>query len=269
MWSSLKAYSVPSISYDKITEKEVNRRVIMKISIIGAGKMGTAIIKGLINNGQNPKQILVKTGHYENALNLRQSLGITAVQALSDLATSDIYILATPATLITKTLSELSNINQQNAPIISVAAGVSFDEMLAIYPNAPLLRCIPNTPVAINQGMTSFSTSSHLSDNQKTLAINLLNQLGHTIEVPEDKLGIAGTIAGCSPAFIDVFIEALSDAAVTNGLDRALSYEIITEMMKGSAALAAESKIHPGILKDDVTSPGGDTIKGVVALEKK
>lgn len=240
----------------------------MKIGLIGAGKMGTAMIKGFINHGQNPKDIWVKTGHYQNAVKLSDELGITAIENLPSIKDVDVIILATPASLIIQTLSELNQLISQDMPLISVAAGVSFSDMKQVYPKLPLLRCIPNTPVAINQGMISYCASSDLSQSQKSITVDLLNQLGHTVEVPEEKLAIAGTIAGCSPAFVDVFIEALSDAAVTNGLDRALSYEIIAEMMKGSAALAAESKQHPGILKDDVTSPGGDTIKGVVALEK-
>ena len=98
--------------------------------------------------------------------------------------------------------------------------------------------------------------------------MELLATLGLVKEIREAQLETFGTVAGCSPAFVGIFMEALGDAAVLEGLPRDLSYEIVAQMIKGTATLALDTKKHPGALKDEVTSPGGSTIRGVVALEK-
>ncbi len=98
--------------------------------------------------------------------------------------------------------------------------------------------------------------------------MTVLDSLGDVIEVPERQLDIIGVIGGCGPAFVDVMMDAMSDAAVKHGLDRQTAYEVIASMVKGTGTLAYDSKLAPALLRDQVTSPAGTTIKGVEALEK-
>ena len=133
---------------------------------------------------------------------------------------------------------------------------------------AKVVHAIPNTPVSVNQGVIGVALAPTIEGQTKELVMELLATLGLVKEIREAQLETFGTVAGCSPAFVYIFMEALGDAAVLEGLPRDLSYEIVAQMIKGTATLALDTKKHPGALKDEVTSPGGSTIRGVVALEK-
>ena len=134
-------------------------------------------------------------------------------------------------------------------------------------PNNPVIRIIPNIPVAINAGTIGLFMPDFEKEIQDKI-LQLLNQLGDIFPVQEDQLSIVGTIGGCGPAFVDIFLDALGDSGVLNGLSRDLSNKLAASMVKGSASLAYMSDASPAVLRDQVCSPGGTTIKGVVSLEK-
>lgn len=241
------------------------------IGIIGAGQMGGALIKRFIHSSKfSAKDILVKGGKSNTAKKLQEELQFNLTDTLNDFEDCQMIILATNNASILSVLTDLGDrIKEKQIPILSVAAGVSLKDMQEIMGEMyPLAHCIPNTPVQVNEGILAITYAETIESEKKQTMQAILSVLGRIVEVPEIQLDIFGTIAGCGPAFVDVFIEALSDAAVLNGMPRAISYEIAAQMMKGTAELALKTNQHPGELKDSVTSPGGTTIKGVVALEK-
>lgn len=241
------------------------------IGIIGAGQMGGALIKGFIHSSKfSAKDILVKGGKSNTAKKLQEELQFNLTDTLNDFEDCQMIILATNNASILSVLTDLGDrIKEKQIPILSVAAGVSLKDMQEIMGEMyPLAHCIPNTPVQVNEGILAITYAETIESEKKQTMQAILSVLGRIVEVPEIQLDIFGTIAGCGPAFVDVFIEALSDAAVLNGMPRAISYEIAAQMMKGTAELALKTNQHPGELKDSVTSPGGTTIKGIVALEK-
>lgn len=244
----------------------------MKIGIFGAGHMGSAMIKGWIKSGVvAPPDIIVQGGKRGTARELQQSLHFTLTNNVADFKTVDIIFLAvgTPAILpILKDLHE--ELDGLTIPIISVSAGVSVKEMQEITgPTYPIAQAIPNTPVQINQGMTGIVYPELISEKHQSTMNHSLTILGELMEITEDKIGIFGTLAGCGPAFVDVFMESLADGAVLNGMDRDMAYHVAAKMVSSAANLLLETGKHPGELKDGVTSPGGTTIKGVTALEKE
>ena len=243
----------------------------MKIGIFGAGQMGGAMIKGWVNSKKIiPSDILVKGGKGQTAKNLQKDISFLMTNELSEFNHVDIIFLALNTPLINSTLKSLTSTLNKDIPIVSVSAGVPLSEMqLIVGENYPIAQAIPNTPVQINQGIIGIVFPELIKPEDKKIILDSLNYLGLVEEITPEKIDIFGTIAGCGPAFVDVFIESLGDAGVLHGLNRELAYKVAAKMMSGSANLLLETKKHPAELKDEVTSPGGTTIKGVTTLEKE
>lgn len=238
-----------------------------KIAIIGVGQMGGAIIKGL---SKNPNNELIG----ENPVNprvdqLAAKYNFTVINTIPALLEEkpEIVVLTTPAILTLNIASNLTKLADDTL-IISAAAGISHLELSKVLPNKQIARIIPNTPVAINAGTIGVYLPETMPENVQAQTKNFLSQLGDVISVKEAQLSIVGTIGGCGPAFVDIFLDALGDAGVLNGLPRSLANQVAASMVKGSASLASESKQAPALLRDQVCSPGGTTIKGVASLEK-
>lgn len=243
----------------------------MKISIIGAGHMGGAMIRGWVrSNAVSPQDILVKGGKKGTASKLQEELKFTLVESYEDMANSDIIYLAVNTKLIVPILTDLyACLGTQRIPIVSVSAGVTLEEMLLVTgKDYPLAKAIPNTPVQINQGITGVALADGMTPLANDILTDTLRLLGESVTIEEDQLGIFGTLAGCGPAFVDVFMEALADGAVLHGMDRDMAYHVAASMVSSAANLLLETGKHPGELKDGVTSPGGTTIKGITAMEK-
>jgi len=243
----------------------------MKIGIFGAGQMGGAMIKGWVNSGGiSPSDILVKGGSGKTALTLQEKIPFSLAKDLSEFNQVDIIFLAVNTPSIIPTLENLTDVLTKDIPIVSVSAGEPLTQMQHIVGNDyPIAQAIPNTPVQINQGITGIVFTETIKSEDKQIMLNSLNYLGLVEEITPEKIDAFGTLAGCAPAFVDVFIEALGDAGVLHGLNRQLAYTVAAKMMSGSANLLLETKKHPAELKDEVTSPGGTTIKGIATLEKE
>ena len=128
---------------------------------------------------------------------------------------------------------------------------------------------IPNTPVAVKAGTIGLALSKDLSATATATIKELLGKIGDVIIVKEADLDIIGVVGGCGPAFVDVLMDAFADAAVKHGLNRQTAYRVVASMIKGSGTLATQTGLAPALLRDQVTSPGGTTIKGVSALEAR
>lgn len=239
----------------------------MKITVIGVGNMGSAIIKGLVNRGKdkvagmNPVNPRVSSFAKEYNFALYNSAEEVVSQK------PDAVILTTPAPITLAVLNELQGLSSKTV-IISAAAGIRIAEISKIFPANPVAAIIPNTPVAVNAGTIGLALNADTPAPAYDKINDILKQLGDVITVPEDQLDIIGVVGGCGPAFVDVFMDALGDAAVKYGLNRQTAYQLIASMVKGSGTLAYQSKLTPSQLRDQVTSPGGTTIRGVEALEK-
>ncbi len=239
----------------------------MKVTVIGVGNMGGAIIKGLVKSGidevcgMNPVNPRVS----KLAQKLNFTLFHTAAEVVED--RPDVVILTTPAKVTVEEAKKLNGLESKTV-VISAAAGITQRQLKAALPNQSIATIIPNTPVAVNAGTIGLALPSNSDQNMHKVINHVLGQLGDIITVSEDKLDIVGVIGGCGPAFVDIFMDALSDAAVKYGLNRQTAYKLIASMVKGSGTLAYDTKKSPSELRDQVTSPAGTTIKGVEALEK-
>lgn len=237
----------------------------MKIGFIGVGKIGQAIIKGLLSSQVNNQDIMVLKSQHHTAQKVAQQYYLSLANDYSALNVNEVLIVAVPQSALKAILEQLKV--HYHGLIVSTSGG----DLTAVNAELPVdtsfVKAVPNTPVQINAGITALSFTDQEPEAQRNLVINLFQKLGQVYVVPEKLLGIYGTVAGCTPAFVDIMMEALSDTAVINGIPRQQSYQIITQMLLGTAQLAQKTQQHPGQLKDEVTTPGGSTIRGVAELE--
>ena len=238
----------------------------MKIAVIGVGNMGGAILTGLANQSQN--ELIAYNPANPRVDKLADKLGAQRMTEVSAVVSAkpDLLIFTTPAPITTKVAAQFAPL--QNVMVLSAAAGVSMADLQKELPKASISRMIPNTPVSVNAGTIGLTLDPNLDATRQQQLRTVVAALGDIIDVKEEQLDIVGTVGGCGPAFVDVMMDALSDGAVMEGLDRQTANQIVASMVKGSGTLAYATKEAPAILRDQVASPGGTTIRGIAALEK-
>ncbi|GAP00265.1 pyrroline-5-carboxylate reductase family protein [Fructobacillus ficulneus] len=236
----------------------------MKIAVVGLGHMGTAMVQGLKRGSET---LLAYSSNEKKAVELE----IPTYQSYQDLLNEgpDVVILTVPAKLVTKVLQDLVAAGlSEKAVVLSAAASVSNADLRAAAPQNPVTTFIPNIPVAVGAGSIALAEDPTITGVNEENVHRLLESLGDVLVVPESQLAIAGTIGGCSPAFIDILMDAMEDAAVAKGMDRGQAGALIASVVKGTATLAQQSNLSAADLKGQITSPGGTTIKGVLALDQ-
>ncbi|MBE6662452.1 MAG: pyrroline-5-carboxylate reductase [Ruminococcaceae bacterium] len=240
-----------------------------KIGFIGTGNMGGALARAVSKSGHD---IYLSDFLKEKAEALAEELeNACATDNAAIVASCDMIFLGVKPQMLPALADELASglaARQKPVCLVSMAAGVSLERLGELFgKNTPILRIMPNTPVAIGAGMILWCDNGLASEGDKRLLEAALRFAGKLDAIPERLIDAASALSGCGPAFVCLFIEALADGGVRCGLprDKALLYAI--ETAKGTAALIAESGKHPGQLKDEVCSPAGSTIEGVTALE--
>lgn len=162
----------------------------------------------------------------------------------------------------------VSNITPNaNSTVISILAGVTIAQLEQAFPDQPVIRVMPNTPATVGKGMTAIAPGTNAKEEHIQQAKSIFNAVGEVVEVPESSMDAVTGLSGSGPAFIALVIEALADGGVASGLPRAIALKLATQTVLGTATLVKETGLHPGVLKDQVTSPGGTTIAGVAKLE--
>lgn len=242
----------------------------IKIGFLGFGNMAQAMAKGWLKAGQlSSNQFLASGRRWAKLEQSTRDLGIQAVPSNQDLVEqSDWVILAVKPQQVPELLEEVKEVLKDKV-LISIAAGLSFDdleEMLA--EDSQHVTIMPNLPIEVAEGAVSVESRHSLSKASYALFQELFEQVATLTTVSSEQMGVAGVINGCGPAFAAIFIEALADAGVKYGLNRSDAYQLASQTLKGTGQLLLDSQTHPAVIKDAVTSPGGTTIKGVSALEE-
>jgi pyrroline-5-carboxylate reductase len=243
-----------------------------KIGVIGAGKIGSAIARGVISAGLVTKE-KVMTSDVSEALRqlAAQELGIRATADNLELCSfADIVILAVKPQIVDPVTREIAKKLGAGKLLISVAAGVPLGRIEAqLEPAARVVRVMPNIPCVVGAGAAGYAGGAHATaaDLEKVGAI--LNSFGIGMAVEEKYLDAVTGLSGSGPAYVFLFMEALADGAVQMGLSRDVALKLAMQTVYGAARMALESGKHLGELKDEVTSPGGTTIAGIYAMEQK
>ena len=243
---------------------------LMKLGIIGAGNMGSSILKGITSsNFLENKNIAIFDLDKEKIEELSKEYSVKKAENENELAKeSDILILSVKPNIVPKVLDKIKDDLSEKTIVLSIAAGISIDFIENIIgTDKKVIRTMPNTPAQVMEGMTAVSFNQNIQENEKSMIFKLLNSFGKSIEIEEKLMHAYTGISGSLPAYVYVFMEALADGGVLEGMPRNKAYEIIAQTVLGSAKMMLETKKHPGVLKDEVTSPGGTTIAALKVLE--
>lgn len=241
----------------------------MKLGFIGMGNMGSAILKGLLSRELlSPDAICVSRKRPELSAELAEKGVHVMGDNLSLVRACDCVVLAIKPIYTAQVIREVYSA-LENKLVISIVAGWSY-EMLeqALPPSTHFVRVMPNTPLAVGEGMSLIATHSRCTEEEFAFAESIFLTAGKVARVEDHVFIAASGISGCGPAFVYQFIEALADGGVRYGVPRALAYELAAQTLIGASKMVLETGEHPGHLKDAVCSPGGTTIEGVYALEK-
>ena len=241
----------------------------MKLGFIGAGNMGGAILKGILAGGKvEANNIFIRNSSVSSTQNAAQKNGVQACSSLKELAQkSDIVFIGVKPYLVAKVLGEIKD-ELKNKIVISMAASVEIRDIEAIIPEIKVVRIMPNTPVEVGAGVIGVSFSELISKDEQPEIVELFDNIGKVEVISEKDMAGLTAISGSGPAYVYMFIEALADGAVLNGLRRDAAYRLAANTVLGSAKMVLETNEHPGKLKDDVCSPAGSTIEAVRVLEE-
>ncbi|MES9685490.1 MULTISPECIES: pyrroline-5-carboxylate reductase [Bacillaceae] len=243
-----------------------------QIGFIGCGNMGIAMIGGMITKNIVPSdKIICSDLNHTNLKNASKKYGITTTTDNNEVAkNADILILSIKPDLYSSVINEINEQIKNDVIVVTIAAGKSiksteeaFDKKLKV------VRVMPNTPALVGEGMSALCPNEMVTEKDLEDILNIFNSFGQTEIVNEKLMDVVTSVSGSSPAYVYMFIEAMADAAVLDGMPRNQAYKFAAQAVLGSAKMVLETGIHPGALKDMVCSPGGTTIEAVAILEEK
>ncbi len=241
-----------------------------QFGFIGCGNMGGALAQAVCGSIQPTSIALCDADTVKSTL-LAQRLGAAAVDLKTLVVDSDFIFLGVKPHGMANLLSDLRPILQtkhSRTVLISMAAGISIEMIEHLLGDSmPIIRIMPNTPVAVGEGMILYTCNREVTATEQATFVSALSSAGKMDLLAEDKIDAASALSGCGPAFSYLFAEGLADGAVECGLPREKAALYAAQTLLGAAKMLLESGQHPGALKDAVCSPGGTTIAGVHALE--
>lgn len=245
----------------------------MKIGFIGLGNMATAMIGGILREKKVEACDIIGSAKTEATINsVKTRFNITAVGNNREVAEqADILFLAVKPIFFPEVISEIKDVVKRNTLIVSIAPGKTIAYLQEAFgsPECKLIRCMPNTPALVSEGCTGVCAGENVTKEELEEVLSLLRSFGTASVVPERLMDVVVGVSGSSPAYVFMFIEAMADEAVAEGMPRKQAYEFAAQSVLGSAKMVLETGKHPGELKDMVCSPGGTTIQAVKVLEEK
>jgi len=242
-----------------------------KIAFIGAGKMAEAILKELLRSGwAAPGEVVLSDVLEERLRYLAGEYGVGVTRSNPEAAAgAEVVLLAVKPQKMDEVLGEISGSLGAGRTVISIAMGKRTDHIEGLLPaGTEVVRVMPNNPAMVGEAVSVLSYGSNAGEVARATARGIFSSLGEVFEVEERLQDAAMALSGCGPAYFYVIAEALSDAGVKLGLDRDLSLRLAAGTMVGAGRMLMETGMHPGQLKDMVTSPGGSTIVALEALEE-
>jgi pyrroline-5-carboxylate reductase len=239
------------------------------IAILGGGKIGEALLSGMLRGSRSTTDIVISEKHPERAAYLAETFGVQVTDVASAVKQADTLLIAVKPQDIDALLAEMAAaVEPPRHVVVSVAAGVTTAHIERALPSGvAVVRCMPNTPALVDQAMTAVAAGSHADDAHVAEAEALLATVGRVVRVPEHQLDAVTALSGSGPAYFFYLVEAMIDAGILLGLPRALAAELIVQTAVGSATMLRDSGEHPVQLREAVTSPGGTTIAAIRELE--
>jgi pyrroline-5-carboxylate reductase len=243
----------------------------MKIGFIGCGKMGQAILEGILSSGAHRKEDVIISAKTESTLTtIKNKYHVFVTQDNTQVAReADLLFLAIKPELHQQVIEEIRDFVKTSAIVITMAAGINIEFVeKAFNKETKIFRTMPNTPSLVREGTTAVCYNDLVIKEDCKRVENLLSSIGRVEFIPEFLMDSIPSISGSSPAYVYMMIEALADGGVKQGIPREQAYRLAASSVLGAAKMVLETMEHPGALKDQVCTPGGATIEAVAELEK-
>jgi pyrroline-5-carboxylate reductase len=242
-----------------------------RIAILGAGKIGEALLAGLLSTGWRTSEEIVVTGRREERMaELGERYGVTATLSNSEaVARAAVVVIAVKPQDFDVLLGEVAPLISAEQTVLSVAAAIPtamIEQRLA--DGVPVVRAMPNTPATVHEGVAGVCAGSHADDEHVALAEEVLAHVGRVVRVPERYMDAVTAVSGSGPAYFALLAEAMIEAGILLGLSRETTTTLVVQTMFGTAKLLRDENIHPVELREAVTSPGGTTIVAIRELEQ-
>lgn len=247
--------------------KQRNRR----IAVIGAGKMGETLIRGLLSSGSvSPSDIVATAAHEERIARLSQELDVaTTLDNAEAVSSAELVLLCVKPQTAESVLADVRGTLGPEQMLISILASVTTGYIeRRLHGEIPVVRAMPNTPSLIGAGMTVLCAGRWAGEEQLAVAESLFAPLGRTLALDERHMDAVTGLSASGPAFIYIVIEALAEGGVKVGLPRKVATELAAQTCLGAARMVIDTGSHPALLKDEVTTPAGCTIDGILKLEE-
>jgi pyrroline-5-carboxylate reductase len=239
------------------------------IAILGAGKMGEALISGLLRAGRSPADVVVVVRRSARADQLRETYGVLALSAAEAAKSAETLVIAVKPQDMNVLLDEIAPHVPADRLVISVAAGITTALIeRRLDSGVPVVRVMSNTPVHVDEAMSVISAGRHAGEEHLRRAEELLRPVGKVLRIPESQQDAATALSGSGPAYVYFLVEAMVDAGILLGIPRATALEMVKQAVFGAARMLVDKGEHPVILREDVTSPGGTTISAIRELER-
>lgn len=241
----------------------------MKIGIIGTGNMGGALMDAFALSSEHT---MVAYNHGREKLEAvcARTGAVPVKSAAEAVLDCDLILLAVKPIVVESVLTEIASVLKPHQIFVSIAVGLSVDFYeAALGGDKKIVRAMPNTPAAVQEGVTAFCFGTQVTEAEQRAVLNLFSLAGGTAVLPERLMNTVSALTGSSPAYVYMFIEAMADAGCYGGIPRAEAYQLAAQAVLGAAKMVLETGKHPGQLKDEVCSPGGTTIRAVAELERR
>jgi pyrroline-5-carboxylate reductase len=240
------------------------------LTVLGCGTMGEAIVRGLLHSGRlKASQIFATDRRAEVVTALREKHGIRATSSNVEAcrAAEVVVVCVKPHEVGAVVSAPDTRAALEGKLVISIAAGVRLEQLAGWLPKSHVIRAMPNTPCLIGEGMTVIARGPSVNDAQATLATEIFKCVGRCLETEDKLMDAVTSLNGSGPAFAYIILEALTDGGVRMGLRRDTAVQIAAQMFQGAARMVLETGMHPAALKDQVTTPAGCTIAGLLIME--
>jgi pyrroline-5-carboxylate reductase len=242
-----------------------------KVAILGTGKIGEALIAGLVSSGwRAPSEIVATSRREERTRSLVETYGVGATTSNAEAVRgAALVVIAVKPQDIDALLGEIGGLLEPDQTVLSVAAAIptaAIERRVAAA--VPVVRAMPNTASTVHEGMAGLAAGAHAADANVALAEEALSHLGAVVRLPENALDAVTAVSGSGPAYFALLAEAMIEAGILLGLSREVSTQLVVQTMLGTARLLRDEKMHPVELREAVTSPGGTTIEAIRVLEE-
>jgi pyrroline-5-carboxylate reductase len=237
-------------------------------ALVGVGKLGEALLSGMLRSGITPEDIIGAERYEGRAREIAETYGVTVLAPPEAVAKADVVLLAVKPQDMRTALKEIAGSVGPETLIVSMAAGITTSLLEEELPEGThVVRVMTNTPVFVDEAMSAISPGSHAREEHLALVEDLLRHVGRVIRVPEHQQDAVTALSGSGPAYFFYLVEAMIDAGILLGLPRGVAAELIVQTAVGSAKMLKESDEHPVVLREAVMSPAGTTISAIRVME--